>query len=361
MKTLFDTSAKFMNEKGVTLVYVALLIVVLIGIAALAVDVGYVMVSKNELQNAADSAALAGARQLGENYKDGISPVSTNVLNVAQSTASQNKATGLNLAVGNVVASIGNWDPTQARNNVPFPSGAVYPDAVKATLKRNSGTPSGAVSTFFAPIFKLIDASSQDKIPVEATACAAITGPCIAKPAIPLGIGKGWFAIHPGEAACGPMIFLGDTKDSCAGWTNLSTDAKQIKQGVSDLLTGKTVMPLVTAGSEAQFTGGTVTGLYRDLETLFNKMRVVNDPEKGDADNDPNTWTTSVVVYDRSCDQNPNKLYKILGFAMLTITKVTPTGNDKGIEAKVACHMTIEARGGCEVYGTFASIPGLVQ
>jgi Flp pilus assembly protein TadG len=355
MKTLFDTTVKFKNEKGVTLVYVALLIVVLIGIAALAVDIGYVMVSKNELQNAADGAALAGARQLGENYKDGVSPVSTNVLNVAQTTASQNKATGLNLAVGNVVASTGHWDPTQARDNVPFPSGAVYPDAVKATVKRNPGTPSGAVSTFFAPIFKLIDASSQDKIPVEATACAAITGPCEEKPTIPLGIGKGWFDIHPGDGeACGPIIRLNDTKDSCAGWTNLST--QKFKQAqVSDMLTGKTPMPLVRAGSIVEFGGGTVTGLLEDLEALFEKMK------GSDGDGDPDGWTTSVVVYDESCGQNPNKPYEILGFARLKITKVTPTTGNKGIEAKVVCGIGVEEPGGCEAFGTYSVYPRLVQ
>ena len=64
MKKLFNVSAKLKSEKGVTLVYVALLLVVFLGMAALAVDVGYLMVSKNELQNAADAAALAGASYL---------------------------------------------------------------------------------------------------------------------------------------------------------------------------------------------------------------------------------------------------------------------------------------------------------
>ncbi len=37
----------------------------LIGFAAFAIDVGYMMVSRNELQNIADTAALAAAGELG--------------------------------------------------------------------------------------------------------------------------------------------------------------------------------------------------------------------------------------------------------------------------------------------------------
>jgi len=57
MRVLFNISAIFKSERGVTAVYVALLISVFIGFAALAIDIGYLMVTKNELQNAADSAA----------------------------------------------------------------------------------------------------------------------------------------------------------------------------------------------------------------------------------------------------------------------------------------------------------------
>ncbi len=44
------------------------MLVVFIGFTALAIDVGYMMVARNQLHNAADASALAGARQLGENY-----------------------------------------------------------------------------------------------------------------------------------------------------------------------------------------------------------------------------------------------------------------------------------------------------
>jgi Flp pilus assembly protein TadG len=52
------------GQRGVVLPLVALLMVVLLGFAAFAVDMGYLYVVKNELQNAADAAALAGASVL---------------------------------------------------------------------------------------------------------------------------------------------------------------------------------------------------------------------------------------------------------------------------------------------------------
>ena len=52
------------DQRGVAAVVVALLIVILIGVAALAVDIGHLLVVRNELQNAADAGALAGARFL---------------------------------------------------------------------------------------------------------------------------------------------------------------------------------------------------------------------------------------------------------------------------------------------------------
>jgi Flp pilus assembly protein TadG len=355
MKKLFNISAKLRSEKGVTLVYVAILLVVFLGMTALAVDIGYLMVSKNELQNAADAAALAGARQLGENYNKSVSPVSTNVLNVAQTTASQNKATGLNLAVGNVIASIGNWDPTQARNNVPFPSGAVYPDAVKATVKRNSATPSGAVSTFIAPVFKVIDPSFQDKIPVEATACAAITGPCTGTPGLPLGIGKSWFTNFGANKGC-TQIAVNKTTQSCAGWTNLSTTKKYDHKDVQDMLKDPTKIPTVNVGDIVDFGGGTTEQVVTELDALFQKMKVL------DADGDPNTWTTGVVVYDdQDTCENPVKKYPILGFATVKITGVVTTGNNKGPQGVVQCNLAEQKRGGCFYAGTYGVIPGLVQ
>ncbi len=56
------TSTRRKNERGQTLVLVALAIVSLLGMAALAIDVVTLYVAHAEAQRAADSAAIAGAK-----------------------------------------------------------------------------------------------------------------------------------------------------------------------------------------------------------------------------------------------------------------------------------------------------------
>lgn len=78
MKKLKETT----NESGQVLVLAALLMTVLMGFAAFAVDIGMTTVVKSKLQNTADAAALAGAIE--------ISAVETTAENTAISYAKSN-------------------------------------------------------------------------------------------------------------------------------------------------------------------------------------------------------------------------------------------------------------------------------
>ena len=53
-------------------VFVALIMVVLIGFIGMAVDVGHFYVVKSELQNAADAGALAGAANVTNHYQEAL-------------------------------------------------------------------------------------------------------------------------------------------------------------------------------------------------------------------------------------------------------------------------------------------------
>ena len=55
------------NPNGAVAIIVALTLLFIIGFAALAIDVAHLSVVRNELQNAADAGALAGARVLYNN------------------------------------------------------------------------------------------------------------------------------------------------------------------------------------------------------------------------------------------------------------------------------------------------------
>lgn len=104
------------NEKGAVGVLVAVMMLVLIGVGAIAVDVGQIYAERAELQNAADAGALAGAQICSEtggcaqsdanavaallanqNSKDGVSRVRFVDLSVAgQVTVSTSTVNGSN-------------------------------------------------------------------------------------------------------------------------------------------------------------------------------------------------------------------------------------------------------------------------
>jgi Flp pilus assembly protein TadG len=91
-KQLFRRLAR---HRGAAIIFVAFVLFLLIAMAGLAIDVGYVYTVRNELQNAADAAALAGAQVL---YDDPTttaddppgSHVNPNANSVAQDFLNQN-------------------------------------------------------------------------------------------------------------------------------------------------------------------------------------------------------------------------------------------------------------------------------
>lgn len=77
---------RFKNKKGAVAVMAAIITVSILGFTALAVDVGIVMVGRNQLQNAVDSASLAAASKLDSDVVDHAV-----VINTAKEYASYNK------------------------------------------------------------------------------------------------------------------------------------------------------------------------------------------------------------------------------------------------------------------------------
>jgi len=90
------------NSRGTTLIIVALVLFALLAFIALSIDLGHLFVARNELQNAADAAALAGAQDL---YNDGGTEVNTGAnltaYNVAVANKSEKVPVDVNWAGGN--------------------------------------------------------------------------------------------------------------------------------------------------------------------------------------------------------------------------------------------------------------------
>lgn len=75
------------NQRGVSAIIVAICLIMLVGFVALAIDVSHLFVVRNELQNAADAGALAGAGNL---YIDDGTAINTNANQFGYDTAVAN-------------------------------------------------------------------------------------------------------------------------------------------------------------------------------------------------------------------------------------------------------------------------------
>lgn len=349
MKSNSTLSRELTDQSGSIIVLVAFWLIFFLVFVGLAIDIGYLWVTRNESQNAADASALAGARQMGENYFNHSDP-STGVIAKAQDTAALNTISTQYLAADNANTQIGTWDASAKS----FTQTAVNPFAVRVVAMREEGLTSGPIGTF---VTRVIGINSYN---MKATAVACIAGTCTSEQTLPLGIGRSWFDNAPANNFC-TEIHLNKTKESCAGWTNLKDSSYKQKE-VQDILEGTNTLPKITAGQSVQFGGGTTTQILNDLIALFNdKTRYAAD-KTFNADGSVKTWTTSAVVYDDGgiCD-NPNYLGKVLGFAKITITGFVTKGPNKGPEGTIQCNIAEEDRGGCFYAGTFGTIPSLVK
>ena len=126
------------RRRGTVLVLTVLLMVVFLGLVAFAVDLGYVLHARTELQRTADACALAAAKYL---------PDESAATSAAQVVATENRATvGPDLDVSGI--AFGVWDRDSATFTAPPPFGN-QANAVRVTLERTeaAGNP---LSLFFA-------------------------------------------------------------------------------------------------------------------------------------------------------------------------------------------------------------------
>jgi hypothetical protein len=143
---------------------------------------------------------------------------------------------------------------------------------------------------------------------------------------------------------------------------SITVSANILRNNIDGLTIGTYTSPATTAGvMQFDFTGGNIANALRNMTTLFDTMKVINEPPL-DMDNDPNTWTAAVPVYNSDNCSNPNGTMQIVGFSTITITKVTSPPDVQEIWAKVVCDSIVKGPGGGGLsLGTLGHIPNLVQ
>lgn len=145
-------------NKGQVLVLVALSLVVIIGFAALAIDVAYFYHTKHQLQGAADAAALAGAADLDGTLDAPVArtkAVQYAGLNEAAKSSVLIESDGSNTLNMDNDITVGYWNDA-AKTYTP---GITPANAIQVRTRRTDassplgGSPGGPVNTFFGKIF----------------------------------------------------------------------------------------------------------------------------------------------------------------------------------------------------------------
>ena len=152
-------SPKNRKAKGITLVWSAIMLIAMIGFLGIVIDVSFVHLTANQLQNAADAAALAGARMVRIDQ--------TYARNQAQYIGGLNTAARnpvfldlnlLNNPDGDIV--IGRYSFTTTPRFTPTDaSGQPKPNAMRVVARRTADGVHQPLSLFFGPIFKVNDAN----------------------------------------------------------------------------------------------------------------------------------------------------------------------------------------------------------
>jgi hypothetical protein len=181
------------QRKGNIIVLSAVLMSVMLGVVALSVDIGYLYVTRTELQATADAAALAGVAKLYPLSDDlqmntfYLEPDINGSRSEAQTFARYNGAgllrgqgPGDHSSSAKTFTLNANWENTPGGDIVigrindpsirsePLVPTLTFPNTVQATARLRDGHTNGAVNLFFARIFGI------DNGDVHATASASV-------------------------------------------------------------------------------------------------------------------------------------------------------------------------------------------
>lgn len=171
-------SARTTVRSGQVAPLTALMLIPLLGMIAFSADVGYLVVTRTQLQNPADAAAIAGAQQLMNPSIEYVTPGNsgrqatilssaiTSAIATAKAVAERNYAGGVSIVLLDADVDVGYTAPngTYTSTSGTLPAGA-FPNTVKVTARRDT-TQNAEVNTFFGKLF------GKGSVPMEARAAA---------------------------------------------------------------------------------------------------------------------------------------------------------------------------------------------
>lgn len=378
------------QQNGSILVLAAGILIVLTGFAVLAIDVGRIYLVRNELQNAADSAALAGANCLidhkvasGGSVTECTSPIAT-ALNWTRASAkavnqlSQNSAS--NIAISTIDSghqvNVGYWNVNggtalQPTSLSPLGSCTVAggvmttacdKPAVSVSITKDAGKNNGPIAMLTAAMF------GGANVPMTAKAVAVISSPGNVPPSslIPQAINKCMYDKFWNASTGTPIIYTGSPVDpyglsvigqpwefrigsayhygTCDSgqWTTFDQDVNS-QSAVGNLITNGNPTSL-NIGDLTWIQPGTKTASYNDLDAKY--------PTPPGAD-------ISVIVVD-TANLSQKGQAPIVAFAGFHIADIQG-GSGKFIQGHFIANFITPGSGGIgPFYGTYTP-PRLAQ
>lgn len=178
------------GQSGVVALLVTFLLPIMLCFLAIGVDLGFLMMARNELQRAADGSALAGAQQFFPNNNPGsitnkTVPNWSNGEAGGSTNAPVNKSGGVTLNTYHVVSGYWNLrNPSLGLQGQGITPGQYDAPALQVTVKRTAGENGGSVKHWFTQIIGL----TTTDVSATATAVCAFTGTALPGTLLPFAI-----------------------------------------------------------------------------------------------------------------------------------------------------------------------------
>jgi Flp pilus assembly protein TadG len=368
------------RQQGALALTSAIWLVFFLGMTALAFDIGHLLIVRNELQNAADAAALAGANCLdkttaGSDCSNIPSPTINWAIASTKATNSigRNKSDGTALIDGTV--QTGYWNVNGGTALQPTSLSPLGPctrvagtmttacdkPAVMVTLSRASGNNGGAVGSLVASMF------GGTAIPISASAVAVLSAPGRVLPGslVPIAINSCMYDLYWDSTTNSPKtatstdlngvpqvigqpweVRIGSSYHypNCESgqWTSFALDVNNVP-AVRDLIANGNPTPL-DIGSQTWIEPGTKSSLYDDLDAKY--------PSPPGAD-------VTLLVVDNPVGWSTNTQTPIVAFAGFHISDINK--QDKYVQGHfIKGAMTSGANGIGPSYGVYTP-PRLAQ
>lgn len=369
------------HQKGAMAITIAFWLVVFIAFAATAFDVGHLMIVRNELQNGADAAALAGANCLDKKANtagndcilEKSSSLSWDLASLkATNSVGLNKSD--NASFTNGFVQTGYWDVNggttlESTSLTPLGTCTVvagvmttpcHKPAVRVTLNRTAGNNGGPVQTFIQTMF------GGTAVPISASAVAVLSSPGSVSEStlIPQAINKCMFDLYWDSTTNSPK--LADTttltyEDKSGGKTELVTipqiigEPWRIRIG-SSIHYGTCASSQWTSFENPSPSGNNVQDLRGLIDTGNTKPLSIEDgvwvrpgtaaslydalDEKYPTPPGSAGWDVSLIVIDQPDGWNTNAKVEIAAFAAFHIDDVVKSGTGNNAKFYMEGHFT---------------------